>query len=492
VNSSFNREKGILEYQPLLARSWEFENGHKDLRFHLRPDARWSDGVKVTARDVQESYALYADTGVASVRQTSVEGLRKSGEGKLNISEAIEAGDDETVIFHFDRAYPGQLFDAGLPILPAHIFAPAQERASLREDSLNHHPLTSGPFRLRSWKPMQQIELVPNETSLLPGPAKLPELIYRIIPDYHSRLMQLNSGELDVFPYINAEDAAGLRGTNPNVDIIPLGERFYDAVNWNNLDPLAYAASKGKKISPHPLFGSATVRRALTMGINRKEIVESYLKSFGREAIGPVSPLFRWAYNDTIRPLPYDPQQARRLLAEAGWRDSNGDGILDRNGVNFSFVLKIPSGNDLRATIATVIQNQLHAVGIEVRIEQLERAVFWEDLMTRKFDAAIAGFSVPLQMQLDELWGSDLGKARFNLTGFQNKRIQEILTGAKRVQNEIDHGGAWKEFQVILQKEQPCTFLYWMNDLVAVNNRVKGTEMGVLGVSYHAGNWHLE
>jgi peptide/nickel transport system substrate-binding protein len=492
VTSSFNQDKGILEYQPLIARSWEFENEHKDLRFTIRSDARWSDGTKVTAKDVQASYTLYADSSVASVRQTSVEGLRKSKDGMLNIKDAVELVDNETVIFHFEHAYPGQLFDAGLPILPAHIFLDARRGALLRDDSVNHHPLSSGPFRLKNWKPMQQIELVPNETSVLPAPAKLSDLIYRIIPDYHSRLMQLNSGEIDVFPYINVEDADKLLENNPSIQILRLGERFYDAVNWNNIDPVSYAVSKGKKISPHPLFGNANVRRALTLAINRKEIVESYLKSFGREAIGPVSPLFRWAYNDSIRPLPFNPQQARDLLAAAGWRDSNGDGVLDRNGVEFSFVLKIPAGNELRSTIATVIQNQLHAVGIGVRIEQLERAVFWDDLMSKKFDAAIAGFSVPLQMQLDELWGSDLDKARFNLTSFQNKRVQEILSGAKAVQNEIDHAAAWKEFQAILQREQPCTFLYWMNDLVAVNKRIKGTEIGVLGVSYHAGNWTVE
>ena len=491
MSSSFNKEEGVLEYHPLLANSWGFENGDKDIRFHLKSGVKWEDGADVTAQDVQFSYQLYADTAVASVRQSSVDGLRRSKDGFLNIKDAVQIIDDTTVIFHFERVYPGQLFDAGLPILPSHIFASHRGGAALHDDSTNHRPLSCGPFRLKEWLPMQQVVLVSNGTSTLPAPAKLTQLIYRVIPDYHTRLMQFLSGELDVLPYLDIDDVPKVQESNSRFSIIPLGERFYDAVNWNNIDPAVYTSSKGKTIKPNPLFGDVKVRRALTMAINRGEIVDSYLKSFGREAIGPVSPLFRWAFNDTLKPLPFDLLRAKELLSEAGWKDVEGRETLEKGGKKFSFVLKIPAGNELRQMMATIIQNQLRTLKIEVNIEQLDRATFWSDLMDRKFDAAIAGFNVPLQMQLDELWGSDLSKARFNLTGFQNARIEEILEGARHVKKETDHAGAWKEFQVILQEEQPCTFLYWLNDLVAINNRLQGTNIGVLGISYHAGDWYL-
>ena len=491
TSSKFNSETGLLEYYPLLARAWEFENNDKDIKFHIRSDAKWSDGVLVTAKDVQVSYQLYADTSVASVRQTSVEGLKKSKNGSLDINQAVEVINDTTIIFHFDRPYPGQLFDAGLPILPSHVFQNLP-RTSLREDSVNRNPLSAGPFVFEKWKPLEQITLASNSSSTLPHPAHVSQLIFRVIPDYHARLMQLQSGEIDVFPYLNVEDALNLMQTNPKIEIVPLGERFYDAVNWNNIDPDEYVKSKGKRITPNLFFGNPNVRRALTMAINRKEIVESYLQSYGREAVGPISTMFRWAFNDTLVPFPYDPKTAAALLDKEGWRDNDGNGILKKDGRKFSFTLKIPSGNQLRSTIATVIQSQLKAIKIEVKIQQLERSVFWDDLMDKKFDACLAGFSVPLQMQLDELWGSDLEKSRFNLTSFRNKRLNEILIGAKKIKNDTDYAGAWKEFQKIIYDNQPCTFLYWMNDIVAVNKRVGGTSMGVLGTLYHAGDWYIE
>jgi len=490
LDSKFDTAQGVLEYQPLLAKSWEFQNGNRDLLFHLRTDAKWSDGVSVTARDVQLSYELYGDTAVASVRQSSVEGLRRTKNGGLDIHDAVEVVNDSTVVFHFERPYPGQLFDAGLPILPSHVFANLP-RQGLRENAVNQNPVGSGPFLLKSWKPLQEIILESSPTSVLPKPGRLSKIIFRVIPEPRTRLAQLRSGEVDLVANVRVEDAIELE-KDPRLQIVPTGERVYDALNWNNLDPEEYAKTRGRAIRPHPLFGDARVRRALTLAINREEIVQAYLRTFGRQAIGPISPLFRWAYNDTLKPLRYDPGSAASLLNKAGWRDTDGDGVLDMGRRKFSFALKITAGDQLRSNIATLVQSELRALKIDAQIEQVERSVFWKELIQKKYDACIAGFSVPLQMQLDEIWGSDLRQSPFNLVSFRNKRVDKILKEAKRIQKETDHASAWKEFQVILYNEQPCTFLYWLNGLVAVNRRVHGTEIGVLGTLHHAWDWHIE
>ncbi len=486
----FDQKTGSLEYSPSLAKSWEFENGNKDVRFHLRTDVSWSDGVPVTAKDVRLTYELYGDTTVASVRQPSVGELRRSSSGSIDIGQAVEVLNDSTLFFHFDHPYPGQLFDAGLPILPAHVFEKFP-RSSLRESSMTRHLPASGSFYLKTWKPLEEIVLGSNSASRLPRPAKLPQLVFRVIPDYHSRLAQLRTGEIDVLPYINAEDAMEIMKSVSEIMIVPMGERFYDAINWNNIDPSEYASSQGKHILPHPLFGSSNVRRALTLAINRKEIVESYLHSYGRECVGPISPIFQWAFNDTLTPHPFDPEGAMKLLAMEGWSDTDNDGILDKAGREFAFTLMVPAGNQLRSTIAAVVQHQLRTIKIDMKIEQVERSVFWDKVIQKKFDACIAGFSIPLQIQMDELWGGDLERSLMNIPSFRNKRVDEILHGAKRILRNSDYAGTWKEFQVILHKEQPCTFLYWLNDLVAVNKRVKGAHVGLLGVTHRAEEWYV-
>lgn len=487
VGSEFDTSNGVLLYTPLLARSWEFSDDGKDVTFHFRWPATWSDGKPVTSRDVQLSYELYGDPEIASVRQGSVQELRLT-DGKLDISKSIETPNDSTVIFHFGRSYPGQLFDAGLPILPSHMLD-SIPRKQLRASPVNKTPVGSGPFRMAKWTPLQETVLLPNEQSVLPYPAKSARLSMRVLPDYRTRIAQLQSGEVDLVAGLRVEDAALLERSSPSIRIVTTTGRDYDFLGWNNIDPTSYTESGGKTIKPHRFFGNSRVRKALTLGINREEIVNAYLGKHGRVALGPVSPMFKWAYNDTLKHLPYDKALALSLLEKEGWKDTDGDGVLDRNGEPFAFSLKVPSGNQLRQVIATVIQKQLKDIKIAVTIDQVERGTFWDELLARKYDAWFAGFSVPLQLQLDDMWGSDLEKYPFNLTGFRNKRIDEILASVKSFSRETDGAALWKEFQSILHEEQPCTFLFWQNSIVGVNVRVQGTNIGVLGTTYKAWDW---
>jgi peptide/nickel transport system substrate-binding protein len=486
VGSDFDSRTGALRYTPLLARSWEFRNGGRDLLFHLLPDARWADSTPVTAHDVRFSYQLYGDPDVASVRQAAVENLRLT-DGKPDIGRAVEVVDDTTVIFHFAAAYPGRLFDAGLPILPMHLLSGIPHK-ELRTHSFGRVPVGSGPFALERWTPLQQTVLRSNAVSTIPFPARLGRLIFRVIPDYRTRVAQLESGEVDCVAGLRPEDALRL-AANPALQVTSIAGRDYDFLGWNNIDPERFASSGGRTIVSHRLFGSARTRTALTMAIDRRELVAAYLAGHGSVAIGGISPLFRWAYNDTIVPIPFDPEGARTLLAADGWKDADGDGVLERQGTRFSFTLKFPSGNQLRNSVATAVQRQLARVGVEMKVEQVERGTFWEDVTARKYDAWLAGFSVPLQMQLDDLWGSDLAKYPFNLTGFRNGRVDRILAQARDLPAETDGAALWKEFQVILHREQPCTFLYWINNTVAVNKRVGGTRIGVLGLTHRAWEW---
>jgi peptide/nickel transport system substrate-binding protein len=487
--TAVDRNSGVLTYSPLLARSWEYADQDRDIVFHLLPNARWTDGTPVTAADVQLTYELYGDPDVASVRQAAVENLRRTG-GKLVIRESVEVRDDSTVVFHFARAYPGQLFDAGLPILPAHILDKIP-RKGIRTDPVNRTPVGFGPFSLTRWTPLQEIVLQSNPESVVPYPAKLSQLILRIIPDYRTRLSQLESGEADLVAGVRPEDADRLTGGAQDIEIISTPGRDYDFLGWNNVEIEAHGGSSPATIRPHRLFGSSNVRRALTMAINRDELVRAYLGKHGQAAFGGISPLFKWAYNDSLKPLPFDPRGSRELLEREGWKDAGGDGILVRNKVRFSFILKVPAGDQLRTVVAAAVQQQLRQVKIEMKIEQVERATFWQEVTTRKYDAWLAGFSVPLQMQMDDLWGSDLAKYPFNLTGFRNARVDRILATARSLKRETDGAALWKEFQKIVHEEQPCTFLYWINSIVAVNRRVHGTHIGVLGTTHNAWEWDV-
>jgi len=491
VSANFDTAEGILHYSPMLAREWESVNLNRDIIFHLRTDAMWSDGVPITARDVQFSYELYGNEELASVREDELEGLKKGKDGKLDIQHSVEIVNDSTLRFHFERFSPAQLLNAGLPILPAHLLdtIPPKE---LRTHSINRKPIGSGPFSLASWKSGDEITLIPNRVSVLPRPALLDQLVFRVLPDHGARFAHLKSGEIDLMTDLSSSEAQELSGSTLPVQVITTPVRRYQFVGWNNIDGDAYSKSSGKTIQPNALFGNAKVREAMTLAIDRKSIVKALLAQFGQDAVGPVSPIFHYAYNDTLKPMPFDPAAALSLLAQEGWEDKDGDGVLKKGKRKFSFSLLIPSGSQFTLELANIIQKQLHDVKIAVQIQQVEESIFWQQLMEKKFDAFIGGFEVPLQLQLTLFWGSDLRKYPFNFVSYRNQHVDRILKATESVGKESEAAPLWKEFQVILAEEQPCTFLYWEHNVIGVNKRVIGTHFSILGTTYQAWDWSTE
>jgi peptide/nickel transport system substrate-binding protein len=479
---------GALRFTPSLARSFEFTNGNKDILFHLRSDVRWSDSAAVSAHDVLFSFTLYADQELGSVHQDNLHGLMTTRTGSIDIDKSITVLDDSTVVFHFARAYPSQLFDLALPIMPEHIYKNIQ-RTELRTHPANKKPITSGPFRLASWTTMQEVVLESDPLCVLPAPALIHRLVFRIIPDHHTQIAQLRNHEVDMLLDLDASDAVDLRQNADGIAVVPIQGRRYHFIGWNNIDEEAYARSKGKTIQPHPLFGSARTRLALTYAIDRNALLSTLLSGYGRIANGPVAPFFRWAYDDSITPYPFDPAKARQLLAQDGWSDSDNDGVLDKDGKKFSFVLYTPTGSKFWEDVAIVVQKELGDVKIEMKTAKAERSVYWQSLIEKKYDAWIAGFEVPMELQLEGFWGSDLKKNPFNIFSYQNNSIDSIVNAAPFITDPAAAARPWKEFQQILHADQPCTFLFWENRLVAVNTKIKGTDINRLQTIRSANKW---
>jgi peptide/nickel transport system substrate-binding protein len=488
VTAEFDTVRGMLRYYPMLARSWDYADGKSDVIFHLRTDAAWSDGVPVTAKDVQFSYVLYADTLLPSVRQDELDELQKGENGILDVKKSIEVLNDSTVIFHFQRFSPAQFSDAGLPILPKHILDSIPE-SELRNASFNRNPIGAGPFSVAEWKQSDEVVLASNRSSVLPGPAKLDQLVFRILPDHGSRFEALKSGEIDLMTDLDTREALELTSSRLPIRVVTTPERQYQFVGWNNIDGYEYSKSNGAVIRPNELFGDVRVRRALTMAIDRKSIVTALLSSYGRVAFGPVAPIFRQAYDDALQPLPFDPAAASQLLKQDGWEDKDNEGVLKKGNTKFSFELTIPSDSPFTLDLANIIQQQLRNIKVEAKINQVEESVFWQRLNNKKFDAFIGGFEVPLRIEMSEFWNSDLKKNPFNMVSYRNPQVDLILQKAESETPGDRANGLWKKFQVILSHDQPCTFLFWEKNVIGVSDRIVGTHFSVLGTTDHAWDW---
>lgn len=466
---------GLIRYEPLLAGSFDWSNDGKMLTYRLRTDRAWEDGRPITAHDIQSTFRLIADSTVASTKKEHLLVLDMAG----GIDSAVEVVDDSTLAFHFRHAYPLSVYDTNLQpgFLPSHRIQNIRP-SELRNAEINDRPLSGGPYRLTSWQKQEQIILERNP-SYEPA-AGFRSVVFRVLPEYTTRLTSFQTGEVDVMYPVNPQDVDRLLQSVKNSRVELVRYRYYDYVGWQNIDADIYRASK--KIRPHPLFGSASVRRALTMAINRQEIVDGYFYGrYGEVAVSPISPMFRWALNDTLRPWPFDLDQARAILSQEGWSDHDGDGLLDKDGRRFEFDLYYDAGNERRAFSAAVIERGLAAVGIRANIRTAETNVFYESELDKKYDAFISGIGVPLQIDPTSEWHSILDRYPYNDISYQNPEIDRLLDEGKKVKDVRDAAPVWRRFQEILHADQPVTFLYWRHEIVAYQGWIRNTFTSPLG-----------
>ena len=508
LQSEFDTTTGLMNYMALekklrsvtpgqgkkapkgaIARSWRLSDDHKSLTYILRSDAFWDDGKPIVSADFKFSYQLYGNPVIASARQQYLAELVGADKGKVDFDKAIETPNDTTLIFRFFKPVPEQLalFHTSLTPLPAHRWKNVKPD-EFRHSPLNLTPLGAGPYKLKSWQQQQEISLVSSRKSNLPKPGNIPAISFKVVPDYTVRLTELQTGAVDVVENIKPEDFTALLKANRKIDIKTVGLRVYDYVGWSNIDQAEYR--KNGIVKPHALFGSATVRVALTNAIDRQAIIDGYLKQYGVICNNDISPSLKWAYNNKITPHPYDPAKASALLKSEGWLPGS-DGILQKNGKKFSFVLYTNAGNARRNYASVIIQQNLRAIGIDCKLDVQESNVFFENLQSGKLDAWMAGWSIGLEIDPLDSWGSDLKKSRFNFPGYRNPRIDELSELAKQKMDPVQARPYWLEYQEILHRDQPITFLYWIKETQGFNKRIEGAELNISGTFYNVDDWRL-
>lgn len=456
-----------LTVQPLLAESWIHDEDSMGLTMKLRSDVVWDDGIPVTADDVILTHQLMADPEVASPRFNQTERIA-----------GVEKVDLHTVRYTFTEPYDRetQLYQASQDLLPAHLYRDA-DRKNLRRHPLNDRPVGAGLYRLERWERNQEMVLSANPEVTLTHPPYIERVVFRIIPEYTTRLTELILGRVDVMDGLQPEDVERLKRENPEIRILPRGWRWMEYVAWNSRDPL---------------FADPRVRRALTMCIDRDLLIQVLLNGggelCGRPCVSTITPELCGACNDTIEPLPHDPRAGLALLGDLGWKDSDGDGVLDKDGTPFSFTLKTSAGNPRREQASVLIQSQLKEVGIDAQLAQLEGMVLFEQMRNKDFQAALGGWSAALYVDPRAFWHSG-DEYVFNFTSYSNSAVDELIARGEG-ETDIEAANAvWHEMQELIYEDQPYTFLYWVNNLMAIHQRFEGVEANLLTPFYGLERW---
>lgn len=487
VSHRWDDKTGDLVSYPSLAEKWEWNKDSSSITFFLRDDIYWSDSVKITSDDIVFSFDLYSDPVISSTFYGGFENLFTDSEQRIILSKTFEMQSPDKIKINFKPGTTPSLFDIDMPILPKHVYSKIA-RENLNTANLENNVVTSGAYTLSNWKRNEAIFLKAVPNSFLFSADVIKELIFKIVPDENSRLTQLKKGEVDLIEDIGTEFISDLK-SEKHIRVLTRTGRDYDYISWNNIDPVKF--SKNKTINPHKLFGSVNVRKALSYAVNKEEILKEYLQGYGRLSFGPLSPIFTKYYNNELKPYEFNPAKAKELLASEGWIDHDHNGIVEKNNGEFAFKLFIGSGNPRRDYAATIVKNNLKAVGIDMQIESLEMGTFINKVFDRELDAFMAGWTIPIPLDLHPYWHSDFSKSPLNLSGFNHPEVDRILDVLEKEKSQSERILLYRKIQELLHENEPVTFLYWLDIVTAYNLRIDNVNINPLGAVQYCWEWRI-
>jgi peptide/nickel transport system substrate-binding protein len=394
--------------------------------------------------------------------------------------ETVQALDDHTVHVRYKRPYAKALTSwASHAILPRHLLASYVAQGKIREAPQNWSaPVGTGPYRFVEVKAGERVVLVANP-DYFEGRPHISRVVYRIIPSQATTFLELKAQGVDT------ASLTALQYTRQTD--YPAFRKAYDKYNYpgNAYTYLGFNLRDRR-------FADRRVRQAFAHAINKQELIDGVILGLGREATGPYKP-GTWPHTDRVRRYPYDPERARQLLAEAGWRERNAQGILVKDGQPFAFELLTNQGNDERKRIAELVQAALAEIGVDVRIRVIEwAALLKEHIRKRHFEALILGWGIGVDPDQYVVWhSSQQAPEQLNHIGYASPEVDALLEKGRSSCVKQERVATYHRLQEVLAEDQPLVFLYFRDALQAMSSRVHGIDPGPNGIRHNFTEWFV-
>ncbi len=413
------------------------------LKFFLRPGVRFHDGHIFDAEDVKFTYESIMNPKNLSPRISDYEPVKQ-----------VTVIDPLTIKIIYKRLYSPAIGTWGMGILPEHLLnqkalkteamrlGKDPDSFSMRHSNFNRQPIGCGPFRFREWKSDQYIVL-DRFDDYWEGPPNYSTYVYRVIPDLLTQEMEFYAGTIDSY------------SVQPHQV-----KRLEEDPRFQRFSGTAFGYTYiGYNIRRKP-FDDHRVRKALGMAVDIEKIINYVLHGQGERITGPFIKQTDY-YNHNIKPVPYDPEGALKLLQSAGWKRGKG-GWLEKDGKKFEFTLITNSGNDLRKAILAIAQDAWKQIGVDVRTDLLEWSVFVQERVNKAdFDTLILGWQMGIEPDLYQIWhSSQTNPYQLNFVGFKNKEADDLIVKIRQEYDLNTQVEYCHRLHKIIATEQPYTFLY--------------------------------
>lgn len=433
------------EPQPSLATAWTISPDSKTYTFTLRKGVKWHDGKDFTSADVQ--FSLAEIVGKLHPRAAPV---------FKNLGIVVEAPDASMVVVKLEKPYAPFLsqmtvFDA--PILPKHVY----DSGAVASNAANQKPIGTGPFKFGDWKRGTSIKLVRNDAYWDGDEPFLEAIIFQIIPQAANRVPALQTGEID--------ELLDFYTPKPEVPAI-LADKSLNPRRGVNIPAIYFMTFNTKS----PVFEKEEARHALAFAIDRPRMVKQVMNGIARPGAGAFGDGFKWMFNDDVsyaKKYPFDPARAKALLAKAG---------IKTDGVELRLPFDV-SRAQMRGQ-SQIIQDNLRQIGLEVKLEPLERSVYYDRVFAKRdYDIMLASFfsAGDPAIGYTRLYQTYTGTApNTNASGYSNPKVDELLAQAATATDRAVRAKLYKELQVILNEDLPTLVLFDEETVDTIGKKFSG------------------
>lgn len=481
--------------------SWEVSEDGLTYTFHILEDAIWSDGTPISSADMK-----------FVIEAAQQETINTRWEAEVSEIAAVNIIDEKTyeiVLNTINCAALGGL--QTIRFLPAHKYA--ADFSDFESSEFNMNPdISGGPYILDEWFP-DEYQAFHANPDFWAGEPQIPFLINRVIGEQAIAIQSIQSGEID-YTYFQGDLFEQIQNTdNLQFQSFPQVSVNFLSLNWvDPANPVPAYDESGALVAqtPHPLFSDVSVRQAVAMGWNKLDVLETMGGTEGgTPLVGVVAPSFAWAYNSDVELWPYDPDAAMALLEEAGWTDTDGDGVREchgcataEEGTLLAFTLRYSDILQLFETTAIVVEDQLSQIGFDVTLELVEWANYITDVyLGQSYDAtAMSNSTATDPNTFTTLLYSyeDVPGAGNNLSSYVNPEVDALIEAARSVPgcDPAARAEIYYQIQQITHDDVAYDWTFVPNVFHVANNRignfVPGPSWVFYGYTSHVHEWTLE
>ncbi len=474
LESLLVRDPETLAWQGLIARDWQVSDDGLRFTFHMRKGVKFSDGRELTAEDVAFTFAFIMNDAIAAPRSRAY----------FEKVESVTATGPYEVVFRFKEPY----FDAlalagGMSILAKHFYQPYLKKPQEFNRSKGLL-LGSGPYRLadpKGWTPDQGlVELERNPRYWGPVQPSFDRLLWKVIENDAARLTTFRNGEIDLYGARPREYKSLLEDRSLATRTVHLEYMSptagYSYIGWNQL-------RDGKPTR----FADKRVRQAMTWLTDRGRIIEEVMLGYAEPAISPFNPRSK-QHDPALQPRPFDPGKAKALLAEAGYEDRDGNGVLeDAQGRPFEFELVYFQDSEDTKRIVLFLKDLYARAGILMHPRPTEWSVMLDLLDKKNFDAITLGWSSGVETDIYQMFhSSQTVSGGDNFVNYRNPELDRLIEQARATVDEARRMPLWRRCEQILYEDQPYTFLMRRKSLVFIDKRMRNVQVTRLGLNLHS------